>query len=109
MGKGISPAPCGLIIKRIESMAEELAVVARPTTKSAACPSCGHFHKVSTAGTSASVRPAILGKLVWIKVRACRFRCGQTDCRRRIFVDDPSVFVKPLDTGAGLQFCSRNR
>ena len=41
MAKGISLAPCGLIIDRIEPEADALIIVARPASDFAACPTCG--------------------------------------------------------------------
>jgi len=94
MGKGISLAPCGLIIERIESTAEALTIFARPTSESAACPGCGHFSQGihSRYQRLLSDLPS-QGKLVRIKVQARRFRCGQTDCGQRIFVERLDVAV----------------
>ena len=54
MAKGISLAPCGLIIERIEPEADALIIVARPTSDFAACPTCGsaleqHSQPLSTS------------------------------------------------------------
>ena len=49
MAKGISLAPCGLIIERIEPEADALIIVARPTSDFAACPTCGQPSKASIA------------------------------------------------------------
>ena len=94
MGKGISLAPCGLIIERIESTAEALTIFARPTSESAACPGCGHFSQGihSRYQRLLSDLPS-QGKLVRIKVQARRFRCDQTDCGQRIFVERLDVAV----------------
>jgi transposase len=94
VGKGISLAPCGLIIERIESTAEALTIFARPTSESAACPHCGHFSQGihSRYQRLLSDLPS-QGKLVWIKVQARRFHCGQTDCGQQIFVERLDVAV----------------
>ena len=42
MAKGITLAPRGLTIERIEPDADALVIVARPTSAFAACPMCGH-------------------------------------------------------------------
>ena len=48
MSRGISLAPCGLVIERIESGTDRLLLVARPISTTAACPSCSsisaHIH-----------------------------------------------------------------
>ena len=41
MSRGISLAPCELAIKRIETEADKLLILARSITKTAACPTCG--------------------------------------------------------------------
>src|SRR5450631_574885 len=94
MAKGISLAPCGLIVERIESAVDALTIFARPVSMSAACPTCGH--------TSVSVHSRYQrhlsdlpsqGKLVRIKIFARRFRCVLSDCRQRIFVERLDVAV----------------
>ena len=88
MGKGISLAPCRLIIERIESEAEVLIIVARSAAISAACPSCGQLSDTihSRYQRLLSDLPS-QGKLVTIKIQARRFRCALADCRQRIFVE----------------------
>jgi hypothetical protein len=41
MGRGITLAPCGLGIERIETEADKLLIAARPLGMTAACPICG--------------------------------------------------------------------
>jgi transposase len=88
MAKGITLAPCGLIIERIEPDADALVIVARPTSGSAACPTCGHV-----SGNIQSRYQRLLsdlpsqGKPVRIRILARRFRCLVTDCRQRIFAE----------------------
>ncbi|HEX7562430.1 MAG TPA: ISL3 family transposase [Bradyrhizobium sp.] len=88
MGRGITLAPCGLTIERIETEADKLLIVARPVSKTAACPACGR--------TSASVHSRYQrslsdlpsqGRRVRVTVCARRFRCVVTDCPQRIFAE----------------------
>ena len=98
MAKGISLAPCGLIIERIESAADALIIVARPVSMSAACPTCGRFSDSihSRYQRVLSDLPS-QGKPVRIKVLARRFRCVFSECRQRIFVERLEVAVaRPL-------------
>jgi hypothetical protein len=101
MAKGITLAPCGLIIERIEPDADALVIVARPTSDSAACPTCGH---VSDSIQSRYQRllsdlPS-QGKPVRIRILARRVRCLVTDCRQRIFAER-------LDTAVARPFARR--
>ena len=86
MAKGITLAPCGLIIDRIEPGADALVIVARPTAGSATCPTCGQRSESvqSRYERLLSDLPS-QGKSVRIKVLARRFRCLVTDCRQRVF------------------------
>jgi transposase len=88
MAKGITLAPCGLIIERIEPEADALVIVARPAAESAACPTCGQWSDniQSRYQRTLSDLPS-QGKPVRIKVQARRFRCLVTDCRQRVFVE----------------------
>jgi transposase len=94
MAKGITLTPCGLIIERIEPGPEALVIIARPTSDTAACPTCGqHSSSIhSRYQRSLSDLPS-QGKLVRIKVQARRFRCLLTDCQQRIFVERLDVTV----------------
>jgi hypothetical protein len=40
MSRGISLAPCGLTIERIEADPDKLLILARSTSRTAACPRC---------------------------------------------------------------------
>jgi hypothetical protein len=40
MGHGITLAPCGLAIEHIETEADQLLIVARSVSRTAACPAC---------------------------------------------------------------------
>ena len=101
MAKGITLAPCGLIIERIEPDADALVIVARPTSGSAACPTCGHVSDniQSRYQRLLSDLPS-QGKPVRIKILARRFRCLVTDCRQRIFAER-------LDTAVARPFARR--
>src|SRR5882757_2479712 len=94
MAKGISLAPCGLIIERIEPADDALIIVARPASMSATRPTCGQSSDSihSRYQRVLSDLPS-QGKLVRIKVLARRFRCVGTDCRQRIFVERLEVAV----------------
>jgi transposase len=94
MAKGISLAPCGLIIERIEPADDALIIVARPASMSAACPTCGQSSDSihSRYQRVLSDLPS-QGKLVRIKVLARRFRCVVADCRQLIFVERLEVAV----------------
>ena len=101
MAKGITLAPCGLIVERIEPEADALVIVARPTAGSAVCPTCGQRSDSiqSRYQRLLSDLPS-QGKPVRIKVLARRFRCLMADCRRRIFVER-------LDTAVTRPFARR--
>ena len=43
MAKGITLAPCGPIIERMEAEPDTLVIVAKPASGSASCPMCGHL------------------------------------------------------------------
>ena len=88
MSRGITLAPCGLAIERIETVADKLLIVARSVAISALCPACG--------GASASVHSRYKrslsdlpsqGRIVRVTVCARRFRCHVAECRQRIFAE----------------------
>jgi transposase len=88
MAKGISLAPCGLIIERIEPEADALIIVARPSSGFAACPTCGqHSNSIHSRYQRLLSDLPSQGRLVRIKIFARRFRCLLADCRQRIFVE----------------------
>ena len=94
MSRGITLAPCGLIIERVESGVVELLIVARAAGFTASCPACGR----SSASIHSRYRRSLSdlpcqGRRVRITVSARRFWCRATDCRRKIFVErlDPAV------------------
>jgi transposase len=88
MAKGITLAPCGLIIERIEPAPDTLIIVARPASGSAACPTCGQMSDSvhSRYQRRLSDLPS-QGKPVCLNILARRFRCVASDCRQRIFVE----------------------
>src|SRR5262249_11794440 len=101
VAKGITLAPCGLIIERIEAGPDALMIVARSASGSAACPLCGHpSDKVQSRYERQLSDLPSQGKPVRIKVLARRFRCLRTDCQRRIFVER-------LDTAVARPFARR--
>ena len=86
MAKGISLAPCGLIIERIEPEADALIIVARPTSDFAACPTCGQ-HSTSVHSRYQRLLSDLpsQGRLVRIKILARRFARGAKVWARLIF------------------------
>ena len=69
MAKGISLAPCGLIIERIEPEADALIIVARPTSDFAACPTCGqHSNSIHSRYQRLLSDLPSQGRLVRIKI-----------------------------------------
>jgi transposase len=88
MSGGITLAPCGLIVERIESEAAALLIVARPAARTAVCPACGTVSaKVhSRYRRSLSDLPS-QGRTVRIAVHARRFRCLHAGCGRKIFAE----------------------
>jgi transposase len=88
MSRGLSLAPCGLVIDHIEAEADRLHIVARPIAKSAACPRC--------CGVSTSIHSRYRrslsdlpsqGRMVRLKLLTRRFRCVVADCGQKIFTE----------------------
>ena len=80
--------PAGLVLKRVEPVPGEVAVIARSPSRTSNCPSCG------TASRAAHSRyqqaPSDLpshGHAVRIRLQVRRFRCGRHGCRQRIFAE----------------------
>ena len=88
MSRGLSLAPCGLVIERVESESDKLLLVARPISKTAACPTCSgisaHIH--SQYQRALADLPS-QGRLVRIRLRTRRFRCPVAECRQKIFTE----------------------
>jgi transposase len=86
MSHGITLAPCGLAIERIETDAEKLLITARPASMTATCPSCGNVSARihSKYQRFLSDLPS-QGRAVRLSVQARRFRCVLKGCRQRIF------------------------
>jgi transposase len=88
MSRGISLAPCGLVIERIESETDRLLLVARPISTTAACPSCSSI----SANIHSQYQRALAdlpsqGRLVRIRLRTRRFRCAVAECHQKIFTE----------------------
>jgi transposase len=88
MGRGITLAPCGLAIEHIETEVDQLLIVARAVSRTAACPACD---EVSASVHSRYQRflsdlPS-QGRLVRVRVCARRFRCLAANCGQRIFAE----------------------
>jgi transposase len=88
MSRGLSLAPCGLVIERVDADPDRLLIVARPTAKTGECPSCG--------GVSARIHSRYVrslsdlpsqGRLVRISLWTRRFRCVVAECSQRIFTE----------------------
>ena len=88
MARGISLAPVGLVVERLETTADRIIVLARPISETAACPNCTQVSKSvhSRYQRSLSDLPSD-GRAVQIKIRVRRFRCIQADCPRRVFAE----------------------
>jgi transposase len=88
MSCGISLAPCGLTIERIEANPDKLLILARSTATTAACPMCGgqsdHVH--SGYQRSLADLPS-QGRAVAIRLWVRRFRCTTVECRQKIFTE----------------------
>jgi transposase len=86
MSRGITLAPCGLTIERIETEAEKLIIVARPASMTATCPTCGNVSvRVHSKYQRILSDLPSQGRAVRVSVQARRVRCVVAGCRRRIF------------------------
>ncbi len=47
MARGISLAPVGLVVERLETTADRITVLARPISETAACPNCTQVGRVA--------------------------------------------------------------
>ena len=88
MSCGLSLAPCGLAIERLDAEGDALLIVARPVSKSAACPACGSVsaHVHSKYQRHLADLPS-QGRLVRIRLWSRRFRCTAAECCRKIFTE----------------------
>jgi transposase len=88
MGSGLSLAPCGLVIERVETGTDRLLLVARPISKTAACPTCsGISARIHSRYQRALADLPSQGRLVRIRVWTRRFRCAVTECHQKIFTE----------------------
>ena len=88
MSRGLSLAPCGLVIERVESETDKLLLVARPISKTAACPSCGGISaRIHSQYQRALADLPSQGRLVRISLWARRFRCAVAECQQTIFTE----------------------
>jgi transposase len=84
----LSLVPSGLTVDQLLPTPDRFLVIARSSSASAACPSCGGAS--TRAHSSYSRRLADLpwqGRIVELHVRVRRFRCTNFHCRRRIFAE----------------------
>jgi len=99
MSHGITLAPCGLAVERIETEPDKLVIVARPVAGSAICPACGRA-SVSVHSRYQRVLSDLpsQGRPVEIRVWARRFRCLPADCPRKIFAERlEATIARPFD------------
>jgi transposase len=88
VSRGLSLAPCGLVIERVESETDKLLLVARPITKTAACPTCGGISaRIHSHSRRALADLPSQGRLVRIRLWTCRFRCAVAECQQKIFTE----------------------
>ena len=88
MRYGLTLAPCGLVIDRVDADGDTLAIVARPKMRSAPCPACG----VMSGRTHSKYQRHLAdlpsqGRLVRIRLWCRRFRCVTAGCGRKIFTE----------------------
>jgi hypothetical protein len=88
MSRGLSLAPCGLVIERVESETDKLLLVARPISKTADCPTCGGISaRIHSQYQRALADLPSQGRLVRIRLWARRFRCAGAECQQTIFTE----------------------
>lgn len=88
MSRGISLAPCGLVIERVEAGTDKLLLIARPISKTAACPTCrGISARIHSQYQRALADLPSQGRLVCIRLRTRRFRCAAAECHQKIFTE----------------------
>ncbi len=88
MSRGISLAPCGLTVERIESDPNKLLILARSTAKTAVCPTCsGESDLVHSRYQRSLADLPSQGRAVEIRLWTRRFRCSRTECRQKIFTE----------------------
>lgn len=85
MSRGLSLAPCWLVIEHFESETDKLLFVALPVSKTAACPTCsGISARIHSQYQRALADLPSQGRLVRIRLWARRFRCAAAECRPRL-------------------------
>ena len=88
MSRGLSLAPCGLVIERVESETDKLLLVARPISKTAACPTCSSISAcIHSQYQRALADLPSQGRLVRIRLWTRRFRCAVAECHQKIFTE----------------------
>ena len=81
-----SMTPAGLVIDGISVEADRILVCAHPCTTSATCPECGvGSTRIHSRYTRRLADLPAQGHIVRLNVQVRRFRCGNAECRRRIF------------------------
>ena len=75
---------------------DRVTIVTAPTPSQGACPLCGGLSgRVHSRYTRTLADLPWSGRAVAVQVRARRFRCTSSDCRRRIFTERLPEVVRP--------------
>jgi transposase len=88
--------PVGLIVERVDFGVDQIGIIARSTTKSCACPTCGRLSSRVHSHYQRSLAdlPAH-GRAVQISLIVRRFRCPERHCRTRIFAERLDGSIAP--------------
>jgi hypothetical protein len=101
MSRGITLAPCGLTIERVEANVDRLVITAKPIAKRACCPACGEPSERIHSHYRRSLSDLPLqGRQVTVVVSARRFRCSDEECPQQIFAER-------LEATSGVVFARR--
>lgn len=78
----------GLIVDRVEIEPDKIVAVARSPSRTSPCPSCGNASaRVHSHYQRSLADLPAQGRSVEIKLTVRRFRCAQSTCPRKIFVE----------------------
>ena len=91
MSCGLSLAPCGLAIERLDAEGDALLIVARPVSKSAACPACGSVRVTSLEMTLTDGTP-----VDFASCHDCEHRAWTHEGEALTFRDVITRATKPL-------------
>jgi transposase len=88
--------PAGLSVVQVLPAPDRATIVSAPTPSQSACPLCGGLSgRVHSHYTRTLADLPWSGRVVAIQVRARRFRCTSSECRRRIFTERLPEVVCP--------------